>query len=71
VLESQETGGKIAIDYYADIAVVDLDKIADHATYETPHRYSEGIIHLLVNGIHSIEYGKATAKRGGMVAKRK
>ena len=62
--------GKIATDYYADIAVVDLDKIADHATYNNPHQYSEGIIHLLVNGKHSIENGNATGKRGGKAVKR-
>lgn len=62
--------GKIAAGYYADIAVVDLDTIADHATYQKPHQYSEGIIHLLVNGKHSIENGKATGKRGGKALKR-
>ena len=62
--------GKIAEDYYADIAVVDLDTRADHATYQKPHQYAEGIIHLFVNGTHSIENGKATGNRGGKAAKR-
>ncbi|MBT8365158.1 MAG: amidohydrolase family protein [Deltaproteobacteria bacterium] len=62
--------GKIAAGYYADIAVVNLDTIADHATYQKPHQYSEGVIHLLINGKHSIENGKATGKRGGKAVKR-
>ncbi len=62
--------GKIAAGYYADIAVVNPDTIADHATYQKPHQYSEGVIHLLINGKHSIENGKATGKRGGKAVKR-
>ena len=62
--------GKIAAGYYADIAVVNLAKIADHATYQEPHQYAEGILHLLVNGKHSIENGKATGIRGGKAVKR-
>jgi N-acyl-D-aspartate/D-glutamate deacylase len=62
--------GRIAKDYYADIAVVNLDTISDHATYDNPHQYSEGIVHLLVNGKHSIANGRATGKRGGKAVKR-
>ena len=57
--------GVIAEGNYADIALIDLNTITDHATYPEPHQYSEGVIHLLVNGIVAIENGKATGKRGG------
>lgn len=57
--------GRIEKGYYADVAVIDLNKITDHATYLDPHRYSEGIQYLTVNGVLSIDEGKATGKRGG------
>lgn len=62
--------GKIEKGAYADIAVWDQDKIADHATYKDPHQYSDGIQWLLVNGVVSIQNGKATGKRGGRPLKR-
>ena len=62
--------GKIRKGYFADIAVIDLKAMADHATYIDPHQYSTGIKHLLVNGVPSIEDGKATGKRGGRALKR-
>ncbi len=55
--------GKIAANYYADIAVMDLKTITDHATVASPNQYSEGITHLLVNGELSIEDGVATGIR--------
>jgi len=57
--------GKIAKDYYADIAVINLDTFRSHATYKDPSQYSEGIMHLFVNGTQSIENGEATSRRGG------
>ncbi|MBW2366026.1 MAG: amidohydrolase family protein, partial [Deltaproteobacteria bacterium] len=33
--------GKIAKDNYADIAMIDINTITDHATYKDPHQYSE------------------------------
>ncbi len=62
--------GKIEEGYFADIALIDLKAMADHATYIAPHQYSTGIKHLLVNGVLSIEDGKATGKRGGKALKR-
>ncbi|MBN1532372.1 MAG: amidohydrolase family protein [Spirochaetes bacterium] len=57
--------GVIAPGNYADIAVIDTERLADHATYEHPHRYATGIVHLLVNGVRAIENGVATGDRGG------
>jgi len=62
--------GKIAAGYAADIAVFNFDTITDHATYHKPHQYSEGIVHLLVNGKHSIDNGRATGKQGGKAVRR-
>lgn len=35
---------------YADLVVFDLERLQDHATFESPHQLSEGMIHVLVNG---------------------
>lgn len=62
--------GILAKGNYADIAVINIDTICDHATYHDPHRYADGIEYLLVNGKLSIEKGEATGKRAGKAIKR-
>jgi len=62
--------GKILKDYYADIAVIDLNRMKSHATFEHPRQYSDGIKHLLVNGVISIEDGKATRNSAGRTLRR-
>ena len=57
--------GKIEAGYFADVAVLDQNRITDRANYADPHRYGEGVAHLLVNGILSIDDGRATGVRGG------
>lgn len=48
--------GKIAAGYFADINVIDPDKIKDNATYGNPHQYPDGILYTIING--NIEYEK-------------
>ena len=52
--------GLIAEGFYADIAVFDVDRIRDKATFENPHQYSEGTVHVLVNGEFAFRDGKPT-----------
>jgi N-acyl-D-amino-acid deacylase len=42
---------------WADIVIFDPDSVIDKATYQDPHQFSEGIIHVIVNGEVSIERG--------------
>jgi len=42
---------------YADIVVFDANRIRDRATYDTPFRLSEGIRHVLVNGVPVLQDG--------------
>jgi N-acyl-D-amino-acid deacylase len=56
--------------YYADIAVFDRDRIRDRATFEEPHSYSEGVVHLLVNGQFAIRRGEATDALAGKALER-
>lgn len=62
--------GWIREGYHADLVVFDLDRLADAATYEDPHRYAEGVSHLLVNGVAVIEAGKYTGALPGRVLRR-
>jgi N-acyl-D-amino-acid deacylase len=62
--------GQIAVGFFADIAIIDLKKIKDKATFVQPEQYAEGVEYLVVNGIVSIEKGKTTGKKGGRAQKR-
>ena len=64
-----ERRGSLAPGFFADIAVFDPDGIADRATYEDPHRFSSGVIHVLVNGQLVIEEGAHTGATPGRVVR--
>lgn len=49
----------------ADLVVFDPQKVIDTATYDDPHRYPEGITHVIVNGQIALEAGEATTARAG------
>ncbi|MDE2654355.1 MAG: amidohydrolase family protein [Gemmatimonadota bacterium] len=49
----------------ADITVLDLEAVEDMATYENPHQYSRGTVHVLVNGEFAIRDGEATMALAG------
>jgi N-acyl-D-aspartate/D-glutamate deacylase len=51
----------------ADITVFDPARIADRATFEAPHRLSEGIVYVLVNGEPVVEAGRPTGRLPGRV----
>lgn len=50
---------------YADIAVLDPAGIKENTTYREPHRLSEGVRTLVVNGAITIENGELTGLRRG------
>jgi len=54
----------------ADIAVLDRDAIRDLATYEDPQRFSEGTVHVLVNGVFAIREGAHTGANAGVPIRR-
>jgi N-acyl-D-amino-acid deacylase len=54
----------------ADVVVFDAESIADKATYAEPGQYSEGVVHLVVNGKQVINNSKQTnAMPGGIVSR--
>jgi N-acyl-D-amino-acid deacylase len=54
---------------YADVVVFDPATIIDRATYERPHQYSEGVRHVVVNGIPALRNGEVTGARPGRVVR--
>ncbi|MEP7364616.1 MAG: D-aminoacylase [Acidobacteriota bacterium] len=51
----------------ADVAVFNAETIIDHATFEKPHQYAEGIEFLVVNGKLVLERGRHTNARPGVI----
>jgi len=62
--------GKLATGYFADIALINLPKLRDYATYNDPHQYSTGVEYLFVNGVLSIDKGTTTNERGGRASRK-
>jgi len=59
--------GRIGEGAIADIAVLDLDKVIDKATFENPHQYAEGAVHVFVSGEPVLLNAEMTGARPGKV----
>jgi len=57
--------GMLKPGYFADIAIFDPAKIQDHATFEKPHQYSTGMVHVFVNGMLVLKHGEHTGAKPG------
>jgi N-acyl-D-aspartate/D-glutamate deacylase len=57
--------GRLAEGMAADITVFDPSTIADRSTWEDPHRFSEGVAHVLVNGEFVLKGGELTGETPG------
>jgi N-acyl-D-amino-acid deacylase len=54
---------------YADIAVFDPAKINDLATFDKPHQYAVGMVHVFVNGTQVLRDGEHTGAKPGQVVR--
>jgi N-acyl-D-amino-acid deacylase len=61
--------GRLLPGYFADIAVFDPARIADHATFDRPHQYATGMVHVLVNGVAVLRDGEHTGAKPGRVVR--
>ena len=61
--------GRLEKGYYADIVVFDPETIIDHATYEKPHQYATGMLHVFVNGTQVLKDGEHTGAKPGRVVR--
>jgi N-acyl-D-amino-acid deacylase len=61
--------GTIAPDTFADLVVLDPERVIDRATFDQPTAPSEGIDMVMVNGRVVWQHGRATNTRSGRVLK--
>jgi N-acyl-D-amino-acid deacylase len=62
--------GVLAPKYFADISIIDPEKVASPATKDNPYQYSRGIDVMMVNGKVVIDGGRYIGARNGRVIKR-
>ncbi len=61
--------GALKKGYFADIVMFNADSITDNATFEKPHQYATGMIHVLVNGTQVMADGEHTGAKPGRFVK--
>jgi N-acyl-D-amino-acid deacylase len=61
--------GLLAVGNYADVVVFDPDTIQDHATFDDPHQYATGMVHVFVNGSQVLRDGAHTGTKPGRVVR--
>jgi N-acyl-D-amino-acid deacylase len=61
--------GTLAPGFFADVVVFDPATITDHATYEQPHQYATGVVHVFVNGVQVLKDGEHTGATPGRVVR--
>jgi N-acyl-D-amino-acid deacylase len=54
---------------YADVTVFYPRGFRDYATYEDPHRYARGMVHVFVNGVQVLRDGEHTGRTPGRVVR--
>jgi N-acyl-D-amino-acid deacylase len=61
--------GALKAGYFADVVVFDPAKIQDHATFDQPHQYATGVVHVFVNGTQVLKSGLHTGAKPGRVVR--
>lgn len=62
--------GILKEDFYADIVIINPEKIKDKSNYERPFQFSEGVLDVFVSGEPALTNGEFNFKRNGMALKR-
>ena len=62
---SIEKRGRLVLGHFADFVVLDEQEVRDFSTFEEPHQYSSGVVHVLVNGVPVITEGLHTGATPG------
>jgi N-acyl-D-amino-acid deacylase len=52
------------------VVVFDPAAITDHATFDEPHKYATGVLHVFVNGEQVLADGEHTGATPGRVVRR-
>ncbi|MEJ2734583.1 MAG: D-aminoacylase [Anaerolineae bacterium] len=61
--------GSLTVGHLADVVVFDPDTIQDRATFENPHQYATGMVHVFVNGVQVLQAGEHTGATPGRVVR--
>lgn len=61
--------GLIRPGFWADLVLLDLDKIDDRADFDNPHAYPQGIDLVMVNGQIALDQGQLPDQKAGMILK--
>jgi N-acyl-D-amino-acid deacylase len=61
--------GELKAGNYADIVIFDPLKVQDHATFDKPHQYAEGVVDVFVNGKAVLLNGEHTGAKPGRFVK--
>jgi N-acyl-D-amino-acid deacylase len=59
--------GKIENGFFADLVIFNPEEIKDLATFENPHQYAVGMVHVFVNGTQVLQNGEHTNAKPGRV----
>jgi N-acyl-D-amino-acid deacylase len=62
--------GYVEPGFFADLVVFNPDQIVDVATFDEPHKFAAGIVHVVVNGKMAIRDGVQTEALAGSVLRR-
>lgn len=65
-----ESRGRVRPGAYADLAVLDLDALADQDTFEYTGAYARGVPHVIVNGRVVVQHGEHLGTRAGRLLPR-
>ncbi len=61
--------GELKTGNFADIVIFDPARVKDNASFEKPHQYAEGIMHVWVNGVQVLSEGNHTGATPGRFVK--
>ncbi|HEX5831113.1 MAG TPA: D-aminoacylase [Gemmatimonadaceae bacterium] len=61
--------GALRPGHFADVVVFDAARVTDHATFEQPHQYATGMVHVFVNGTQVLRDGDHTGATPGRVVR--
>jgi N-acyl-D-amino-acid deacylase len=61
--------GQLQRSFFADVVVFNPATIGDHATFDKPHQYATGMMHVFINGVQVLRDGEHTGAKPGRVVR--
>jgi len=61
--------GELKVGNFADVVIFDPARVKDNASFEKPHQYAEGMIHVFVNGVQVLKDDMHTGAKPGRFIK--